>query len=149
VWNVASHSPFNTRANLQQKMGAALAPPHLLLFHHPLAHHLVHSRCDKAGADALAVAIPLAIVGNKARIVPDVRVELLHGFQELPCGAIAARRHGDLQIHDRRLDHLQGLIDLAMPQKPFQPFEWPPHRLPLCFHVAPIDPHRDGAIGHR
>jgi hypothetical protein len=24
------------------------------------------------------VAVPLAIVGNKARIVPDVRVELLH-----------------------------------------------------------------------
>ena len=43
--------------------------------------------------------------------------------------SIAARRHSHLQIHDRRLHHLQGLIDVAMPQKPVQPLKRPPHRL--------------------
>ena len=68
-------------ANLQQEMGAPLAPLHLLLFHHALADHLVHGRFDKARADALAVAVPLAIVGDKARIVRDVGVNSSTAFR--------------------------------------------------------------------
>ena len=71
-------------------MGAAFAPLHLLFLDHPLADYLVHRRFHKARADAFTVAVPLAVVGDKARIVCDIRVELLHSFQEFPCGAIAA-----------------------------------------------------------
>ena len=52
----------HARANLQQEMGAPLAPLHLLLLDHALADHLVDSRFLKAGADAFALAVPLAIV---------------------------------------------------------------------------------------
>ena len=116
-------------ANLQQEMGAAWGPLHLLFFHHALAHDLIHRRFDKARADTLAVVVALAIIRNKPGIVADLGVKLLDGFEEFPSRPIAARRHGDLQIHDRRLHHLQGLIDIPMPQEPFEPFERPPHRL--------------------
>src|SRR5215510_1117632 len=77
----------HARANLQQKMGTPLAPPHLLLLDHPLTDHLVHCGFDKACADALTVAIALAIVRNEVGVILDVRVELLHGFQQLSgCG---------------------------------------------------------------
>src|SRR5207249_4859898 len=58
--------PFTVQhagADLQQQVSPPLAPSHLLLLHHTLAHHVVHRRLDKAGADALAGAIALAIVG--------------------------------------------------------------------------------------
>ena len=55
----------HARANLQQEMGAALAPSHLLLFHHPFADHLVHGRFDEARADALPLAIAFAVVRNE------------------------------------------------------------------------------------
>jgi hypothetical protein len=41
-------------------MCTALGPLHLLLFAEALADHLVDRRLDKVGADALAVAVPLA-----------------------------------------------------------------------------------------
>src|SRR5712692_3368839 len=71
-------------ANLQQEMGTALAPLHLLFFHHPLADHLVHGRFNKARADTLPLAIALAVVRNQIGIIFDVRVELLHRFEQLP-----------------------------------------------------------------
>jgi hypothetical protein len=58
--------------HLQQEMGPTFAPWHLLFFHHALSDHLVHGRFDKASADALSVAVPLAIVGDKAGIVRDI-----------------------------------------------------------------------------
>jgi hypothetical protein len=119
----------DTRANLQQEMGAAFGPLHLLFLYHPLAHDLVHRRFDKARANAFALVIALALVLNKARIVSDICVKLLHGLQEFPGHPILTRRDGDLQVHGYRLDHLQALVYIPMPQKPFQPLERPPHRL--------------------
>ena len=72
----------HARANLEQETRAAFAPLHLLFFHHALADHLVHRGFDTARTDALTVAVPLTIVGDKAGIVRDVRVELLRGFLE-------------------------------------------------------------------
>jgi hypothetical protein len=36
-------------------MRAMLCPPHLLVFHHALADHLVHRRLDKGRRDSLGV----------------------------------------------------------------------------------------------
>jgi hypothetical protein len=47
---------------------AALGPLHLLLAAEPLAHHRIQSRFHKAGADTLAVTIPLSIIGNEGAI---------------------------------------------------------------------------------
>jgi hypothetical protein len=46
-------------------VGAALRPLHLLFLTEALADHLIHRRFDKAGADAFALTIALAIIGNE------------------------------------------------------------------------------------
>jgi hypothetical protein len=48
-------------ANLQQQVGAPMAPVHLLFFHHAPAHHLVHRRFYKPRADPLAVTVAFTI----------------------------------------------------------------------------------------
>src|SRR2546422_11250680 len=47
----------HTGTDLQKQMGAALAPAHLLLFHHAFAHHLIYSRFHKPGADPLTITV--------------------------------------------------------------------------------------------
>jgi hypothetical protein len=106
-------------------MRPTLAPLHLLFFDHPFANHLVHGRFHKPSADALAVAIALAIVLNKIRIVVGVRVKLRDGFQEFPCRAVVTGRDGYFKVALHRLDDLEGLGDIAVPEEPFQPFERP------------------------
>lgn len=108
----------DARTNLQQQMGAALAPLPLVFFHHALADPLVDGGCDKARAAALAVVIAHTIVRNTTRIMGDIRGELLYGLQELPCGAIAPGRPGHLAVSLHGLAHLEGLVDLARSEKP-------------------------------
>jgi hypothetical protein len=62
--------------HLEQSMRAVLRPPHLLLLHHPLAHHLIDRRLGKPGRNALAVAIALTIVGNPVPIACNIVVGL-------------------------------------------------------------------------
>ena len=64
-------------------MGPAWGPGHLLLLAEALADHLIHGRFDKARADAFAVPVTLAVVGNEALVVLNIRVELLDGFQSV------------------------------------------------------------------
>jgi hypothetical protein len=47
-------------------------------------------------------------------------VEFLDGFQESVCGGLAMVRHGGVEVHLDGLHDLQGAIDIAMPQKPFE-----------------------------
>src|SRR5215467_10686473 len=77
-------------ANLQQQVGAPMAPAHLLFFHHAPAHHLVHRRFYKPRADPLAVAIAFTIVGDERLIAIDERVEFLYRLAQLADFAIIA-----------------------------------------------------------
>jgi hypothetical protein len=52
-------------------------------------------------------------------------VELLDSFQQLPGGGMATGGHGSIQVHLDGLHHLQGLVDLSMPQKPFRTLQLP------------------------
>ena len=55
-----------------------MTPAHLLLFHHASAHDLIHCRFHKRGANPLAIAVALAVIGNEGAIAIDERVEFLH-----------------------------------------------------------------------
>src|SRR3989442_3622786 len=93
--------PFTVQhagADLQQQVSPPLAPSHLLLLHHTLAHHVVHRRLDKAGADALAGAIALAIVRDETAITFDIRGKFLHCLAQLPCGGVVALVGGGFEI---------------------------------------------------
>src|SRR6266851_1876049 len=71
--------------DLQQQVGPPLAPPHLLLLHHPFTHHVVHRRFHKTRTDPLAVAVALAVVRDEAAIALDRRGKLLYRLAQLPC----------------------------------------------------------------
>src|SRR5438270_8327414 len=77
-------------ANLQQQVGAPMAPAHLLFFHHAPAHHLVHRRFHKPRADPLAVTVAFTIVGDERLIAIDERVEFLYRLAQLADLAIIA-----------------------------------------------------------
>src|SRR5262245_1564807 len=109
-------------------MRLTLGPLHLLPFTKALANDLIDGRFDKARADPLASPVALAIVGNEVLVVLDVRVELLHVFEDVPGGVIATERHSSVEVHREGLHDLQGFIHIAMPQEPFElrqlPYDW-------------------------
>ena len=43
------------RMDLQQQVGSAWTPGHLLLLHHPLADHLIHGRFHECRGDGLTI----------------------------------------------------------------------------------------------
>ena len=51
--------------DLEQQMGTALGPTHLLLLDHALADHLVDRRLHKPCGDAFPVAVAVAVVGDE------------------------------------------------------------------------------------
>ena len=104
-------------------MRAAVAPAHLLFFHHAFADHLIHRRFHKPRADPLAITVPLAIVGNKDSIAIDERVELLHRLAQLANLAAVAFPGGQLKVKVDGGQHLQGLKHIAMPKKPLGPLQ--------------------------
>jgi hypothetical protein len=57
-------------------------PPHLLLFDHPLADHLINGGLHKAGSDPFPIAIALAIVGDELLVIGDVSLKLLRFLQQ-------------------------------------------------------------------
>jgi hypothetical protein len=57
--------------DLQQKVGAALAPAHLLFFHKPFADHLVDGRFCEPGRDGFSLPVPFTVIGNKGAISSD------------------------------------------------------------------------------
>jgi hypothetical protein len=64
-------SPCDRATSRLRPKRAVLGPLHLLLVAEAVAHHLIHSRFHKAGADPLAVTIPLYIVGNEGAMPAD------------------------------------------------------------------------------
>jgi hypothetical protein len=50
-------------ADLEQEVGTARGPTHLLLVDHAFADHLVDGRLDERGGDGLAGPMTLAVVG--------------------------------------------------------------------------------------
>jgi len=70
--------------DLQQKVGAALAPAHLLFFHKPFADHLVDGRFCEPGRDGFSLPVPFAVIGNKGAISSDIGLEGSHRFEQFP-----------------------------------------------------------------
>jgi hypothetical protein len=81
------------RPDLQQQMGAALRPGHLLLLAEALADYLIDRRFHEAGANPLSGPVALPIVRNETLVALNIRVELLHGFQELSGLAMTTGGH--------------------------------------------------------
>jgi hypothetical protein len=98
-------------ANLQQEMGATLAPLHLLLFHHALADYLVNGRFHKAGAVELEVADRITTIGE----IRDLLVELVAlGLQHLEEPAFGFLVIG---LHEGKTLARDGLLGLFSPMK--------------------------------
>jgi hypothetical protein len=95
---------------------------HLLAFAEARADDLVHGRFHQARADAFAVPVTLAILRNDTLIGLDLYVKFLDGLQKFPSGVMAVVRHCCIQIHFGALHDLQGLVDVSIPQGPFERF---------------------------
>ena len=94
-------------------MCPAFGPLHGLLLDKPFAEHGVNRRLHKRGRNRLSAPIPLAIVGNEAPIVLDIRAELLHGSFELGEAWVAGGKvvHTPVKLPEAG----QGVVDFAMP----------------------------------
>ena len=73
------------------------------------------------------MVVTLAVVGDEALVVLDIRVELLHRFQELPGRAIITIGHRRVQVHLDGLYDPQRLINISMSEAPLEPFQRPSH----------------------
>src|SRR5664279_5845048 len=104
-------------ADLNEQMGTAWGPAHLLLLYHALADHLVHCGLGERGGDGLAGAAAFAVVGDAPGVGPQVGVELARRGEQLARLVAGLQR---LQVDDDALDGLQGAEDVAVPEKPLQ-----------------------------
>src|SRR5271156_705447 len=71
------------RPGLQQKMGPAQRPLHLLFLDESFANHLVDSRLHEGRADRLPLMSPLAEVRNELAIIADVCSKLIEAVDYL------------------------------------------------------------------
>jgi len=78
---------------LQQKVRPTLTPAHLLLLHHPFAHHLIDRRLDEPRSDLFPVAIAFPIIWDEGLVTLDVTVQVLDAFQEF-LGAVVLALEG-------------------------------------------------------
>jgi hypothetical protein len=74
------------------------------------------------------MAIALAIMRDQGAVVGDGGAAFLHGFEE----RLALRRRLFNVVDERRasIDFLQGVVELAMPQRPLEPLNLGAHLLP-------------------
>src|SRR6266566_9229137 len=109
-------------------MRPALGPLHLLLLAEAPADHLIDRGFDKAGADAFAIPIALAIVGDERAISLDIGVELLNGLQQFPRRAIARDGPRHVEVHREGGNLVERFVDVAMPQRPFEALQLLDHK---------------------
>jgi len=92
---------------------------HLPSFAEASAKHLIHGRFREAGADPFPYSVALTIDGNETTIIHNVEAKLHPGFQKFARGSMATRGHVSIQSHLGGLHPLQGLVDVHIPQIPF------------------------------
>lgn len=62
-------------SDLQQEMGAALGPAHLLFLDEPFGDDLIDRRLHEAGRNAFATAIPFTVVDDSVGIPGDISIK--------------------------------------------------------------------------
>src|SRR5262245_16021199 len=102
-------------------------PRHLLFFAEAFAHPFVHGRLREARWARLTRAISLAIVRDQMRMVRDVGPERFDSLHQLFEFGIRLFESVDQRLDD--VDLLQGLVHMAMPQRPLEPRELVPYLL--------------------
>ena len=95
-------------------MRAAFRPPHLLALAKALADNRVDGTLHKPGGDTLAVASPLGIVGDHARVAADVDLELVGSLPQRLDTRIV--RLDVFQVHDKSRDRTPSVMEVAVPQ---------------------------------
>ncbi len=90
-------------ADLEQEVGAAGCPAHLLLFDHALADDLVDRGFGERGGDSLASTLAFPVVGDPLGVGADVAVELADRFEQP--GLLWAGL-GDVEIEEDVIDGL-------------------------------------------
>jgi hypothetical protein len=107
-------------ADLEQEVGAAGCPAHLLFFDHALADDLVDRGFGERGGDGLASTLAFPVVGDPPGVGADVAVELADRLEQP--GLLRAEL-GDVEIEEDVIDGLQGAEDVAVPAEPLQPLQ--------------------------
>ena len=93
-------------------------PLPLLLLTDALAEDLGDGRLDKTGAEALPRPGALAVVGDAGPMAVHVRVACFHGLQAFPSRALVRGGHRPLQVDGEGSDLLDGVRDMARPERP-------------------------------
>jgi hypothetical protein len=105
------------RPHLEEQVGATLRPLHLLLLHKAFADHLIHGRLGHGRRDGFPVAVPVPIIGNEGFVGRDVALKLPESLEEFP---LFRTLLDGLQVHLQIFDLPERLVDIAMPQRPFE-----------------------------
>src|ERR1039458_5221127 len=97
-------------ADLEQEVGAAGCPAHLLFFDHAFGDDLVDRGFGERCGDGLASTLAFPVVGDPLGVGADVAVELADRLEQP--GLLRAGL-GDVEIEDQVVGSLQGAEDVA------------------------------------
>lgn len=95
-------------------------PAHLLAFDKPFADHLINCGFHKPGRDRFPVPVAITIIGNESVIGLKVVREILYCLGEF--GKVGTGlQYFQLLLQGFQL--LQRFVDIAVPQRPFEPLQ--------------------------
>src|SRR6266481_7689119 len=102
-------------------MGTAVGPPHRLSLDKSLTQNLVEGRLNKGRGNGFSMPITVAVIGNKGSVGANVGPEFSNGFQQL---ALLLAVAFDVQSEFQIVHDLQRLVNISMPEIPFEAFEF-------------------------
>src|SRR5260221_12771105 len=102
-------------------MRTALALSHLLSLDKSLTKTVVDARLNKGCGNGFSMPITVAVIGNKGSVGANVGPEFSNGFQQL---ALLLAVAFDVQSEFQIVHDLQRLVNISMPEIPFEAFEF-------------------------
>src|SRR3954451_20311312 len=125
----AEHAVVDGAADLEQPVGAAPGPAHLLRFVHPAVYQEVGRALGQRRADPFPRPVPLAVVDQPIALADEATVERPQGGPQLTrrCDGASAVRLAPEVVHDGA-DAIEAdprIPGLAVPQSPAQALDLP------------------------
>src|ERR1700761_6794738 len=106
-------------ANLQQEVGTAPRPAHLLRFVHPAVHQEIGRPFGDRGANPQAGTVALGVIDRPVALAGQIAVQRLQGDPQLSCGrdGLSLTSLAPKMMHDRTdpIDAGSRVLGLAIP----------------------------------
>jgi hypothetical protein len=113
-------------ANLEQEIGTSSRPSHLLRFVHPAVHQKIGRPLGDRGTHSQSGTVPLGVIDHPIALAGEISIQCVQRGPKFSRGrdGLSHTRLALKMMHHRAdaIDADLGVLGLAVPQPPVQPF---------------------------